>query len=70
MVRWTFSTLAISPQLFPASRIVFNRCSSAGVQGVFVRARFGAGITELPWMGGGAGSFASPAFGDGSDASG
>jgi len=30
-------TFAISAQLFPASLIVFNLCSSAGVQGVFVR---------------------------------
>ena len=29
-------TFAISLQLFPASRMVFNLCSSAGVQGVLV----------------------------------
>jgi hypothetical protein len=30
------TTFAISPQLLPASRIVFNLCSSVAVQGVFV----------------------------------
>jgi hypothetical protein len=30
-------TLAISAQLLPASRICLRRCSSPGVQGVFVR---------------------------------
>ena len=30
-------TFAISAQLLPASRIVFSLCSSAAVQGVFVR---------------------------------
>jgi hypothetical protein len=29
-------TFAISPQLLPASRIVFSLCSSVAVQGVFV----------------------------------
>ena len=33
-------TLAISPQLLPASRICFSRCSSAAVHGVLVRPRF------------------------------
>lgn len=33
-------TLAISPQLLPASRIVFNLCSSVAVQGVLVRPFF------------------------------
>lgn len=33
--------LAISLQLLPASRSVFNRCSSAGVHGVLVRPFFG-----------------------------
>lgn len=33
-------TLAISLQLRPASRIVFNRCSSSAVHGVFVRPFF------------------------------
>jgi hypothetical protein len=47
-------TFAISPQLLPASRIVFSLCSSAAVQGVFVLpfflppssggARVGAGL--------------------------
>lgn len=43
LVRPTFNitrvylTFAISAQLFPASRIVLSLCSSAGVQGVFVR---------------------------------
>jgi hypothetical protein len=36
-------TFAISAQLFPASLIVFNLCSSAGVQGVFVRLFFAGG---------------------------
>ena len=35
-------TLAISPQLFPASLIIFSRCSSDGVHGVFVLLFFGA----------------------------
>ena len=35
------NVLAISLQLLPASRSVFNRCSSAGVQGVFVLPFFG-----------------------------
>lgn len=34
------ATLAISLQLWPASRICFNRCSSACVHGVLVRPRF------------------------------
>lgn len=33
---WANPTFAISAQLFPASRIVFNLCSSAGVHGVLV----------------------------------
>ena len=33
-------TFAISPQLLPASRICFNSCSSAAVQGVLVRPFF------------------------------
>lgn len=37
------NVLAISAQLFPASRIFFKRCSSAGVQGVFVRLFFAGG---------------------------
>lgn len=36
-------TFAISPQLFPASLIVFSLCSSAGLHGVLVRLFFGAG---------------------------
>ena len=40
-------TLAISLQLFPASRMAFNRCSSAGVHGVFVLLFFGADIGEI-----------------------
>lgn len=36
-------TFAISLQLFPASLIVFNRCSSAGVHGVFVLLFFATG---------------------------
>lgn len=39
-------TFAISPQLFPASRITFSRCSSAGVHGVLVLLFFGGGIVE------------------------
>lgn len=39
----TSLTFAISAQLFPASLIVFNLCSSAGVQGVFVRLFFAGG---------------------------
>ena len=35
-------TFAISLQLLPASRIVFSRCSSAGVQGVLVLLFLGA----------------------------
>ena len=33
-------TLAISPQLLPASRILFSNCSSPAVHGVFVRLLF------------------------------
>lgn len=41
-------TFAISAQLFPASRMVFNLCSSAGVHGVFVRLFLaGGGAMEL-----------------------
>jgi hypothetical protein len=36
-------TLAISAQLFPASLMFFNLCSSAGVHGVFVRLFFAGG---------------------------
>jgi hypothetical protein len=36
-------TFAISAQLFPASLMFFNLCSSAGVHGVFVRLFFGGG---------------------------
>jgi len=36
-------TFAISAQLFPASLIFFNLCSSAGVHGVFVRLFFAGG---------------------------
>ena len=39
-------TFAISPQLFPASLMTFNRCSSAGVHGVLVLLFFGGGIDE------------------------
>ena len=38
-------TLAISAQLFPASRIAFSRCSSAGVHGVLVRLFLAGGGT-------------------------
>jgi hypothetical protein len=38
-----YLTFAISAQLFPASRIVLSLCSSAGVQGVFVRLFFAGG---------------------------
>ncbi len=37
-------TLAISPQLFPASLMTFSRCSSAGLHGVFVLLFLGAGM--------------------------
>jgi hypothetical protein len=40
---WWHSTFAISLQLFPSSRIFFNRSSSAGVHGVFVLPFFGGG---------------------------
>ena len=36
---------AITPQLLPASRIVFNLCSSSAVQGVFVLAFFVTGVS-------------------------
>lgn len=36
-------TFAMSAQLLPASRMVFNRCSSAGVHGVFVLLFFNGG---------------------------
>jgi hypothetical protein len=39
-------TFAISAQLLPASLIVFNLCSSAGVQGVFVRLFFAGGAID------------------------
>ena len=39
-------TFAISLQLLPASRIVFNLCSSAGVHGVFVLLFFGGGAEK------------------------
>ncbi len=35
--------MAISPQVFPASLMIFSLCSSAGLQGVFVLLFFGAG---------------------------
>jgi len=38
---------AISLQLLPASRSVLSRCSSAGVQGVFVRPFFGNGLGSV-----------------------
>ena len=38
---------AISLQLLPASRSVLSRCSSAGVQGVFVRPFFGNGLGNV-----------------------
>ena len=38
---------AISLQLLPASRNVFSRCSSAGVQGVFVRPFLGKGLGSV-----------------------
>ena len=37
-----FFTFAISPQLLPASLMVFSRCSSAGLHGVLVLLFFGA----------------------------
>ena len=42
--------------------MVFNRCSSAGVHGVFVLALFGAGAAGPPLLGGGAGPRASSSF--------
>lgn len=39
----TVPTFAISLQLWPASRICFSLCSSAGVHGVFVRLFFAFG---------------------------
>ena len=39
-------TFAISPQLFPASLMTFNLCSSAGVHGVLVLLFLGGGIDE------------------------
>ena len=39
-------TFAISAQLFPASLMVFNLCSSAGVHGVFVRLFLAGGPIE------------------------
>lgn len=50
-------TFAISPQLFPASLIVLRRCSSAGVQGVFVRLFLGAVVGDNVSI---IGSFKSP----------
>lgn len=44
---WHFCTFAISPQLLCASLIVFSRCSSAGVQGVFVLLFLGAVIGDM-----------------------
>ena len=41
--RHSINTFAISPQVFPASLISFNRCSSAGLHGVFVLLFLGAG---------------------------
>lgn len=38
-------TFAISAQLLPASLMVFSLCSSAAVQGVFVRLFFAGGCT-------------------------
>lgn len=38
---------AISLQLLPASLNVLSRCSSAGVQGVFVRPFFGTGLGSV-----------------------
>jgi hypothetical protein len=66
-------TFAISAQLLPASLIVFNLCSSAGVHGVFVRLFFAGGPIEEPMLGpsalaiGGAG-FDGPDMVDGGDA--
>lgn len=40
-------TLAISLQLFPASRIAFSLCSSSAVQGVLVRPFFFGGGSEV-----------------------
>ena len=37
---FSYLTFAISPQLFPASRMAFSLCSSAAVHGVFVRPFF------------------------------
>jgi hypothetical protein len=41
------NVFAISLQLLPASRSVFSRCSSAGVQGVFVRPFLGKGLGSV-----------------------
>jgi hypothetical protein len=41
------NVFAISLQLLPASRSVLSRCSSAGVQGVFVRPFFGKGLGNV-----------------------
>lgn len=41
-------TFAISLQLFPASLIIFSRCSSAAVHGVFVLPFFGGGGCTAP----------------------
>jgi hypothetical protein len=66
-------TFAISAQLLPASLIVFNLCSSAGVHGVFVRLFFAGGPIDEPMLGssalavGGAG-FDGPDMADGGDA--
>lgn len=54
------STFAISPQLLCASLIVFSRCSSAGVHGVFVLLFFGAAIDDIGSPMGSMGSMGSP----------
>ena len=58
LIYYAFGTFAISPQVLPASRMVFNRCSSAGVHGVFVLALFGG---AGPWA---SSSFTSSSLGD------
>ena len=55
--RVSLCTFAISPQLLPASRIALRRCSSTGVQGVFVLLFFGAAVGEIVST---KGSFNSP----------
>ena len=46
----TRHTFAISPQVFPASLMTFNLCSSAGLHGVLVRLflRMGTGADSSP----------------------